>query len=159
MCATTRKATSDRNNRRPCTVVITMHSTGGALHNETSTTAGGMLNREKPLQHPSRRKEKISGSDFKIRATNFKIQGTYFLPRKTRMPRRFRRMLKFSITIVKSPSSRPHRTKAQPPPHTHRARRRILYLHIIILYMQTAQPHRPPVITAVKAGRYLCSRA
>ena len=25
-------------------------------------------------------KEKISGSDFKIRATNFKIQGTYFFP-------------------------------------------------------------------------------
>ena len=74
----------------------------GALHNETSTSAGGMLNREKPLQHPSRRKEKISGSDFKIRATNFKIQGKYFLPRQTRMPRRFRRMLKSSITIVKS---------------------------------------------------------
>ena len=74
----------------------------GALHNETSTSAGGMLNREKPLPHPSRRKEKISGSDFEIRATNFKIQGTYFLPRQTRMPRRFRRLLKFSITIVKS---------------------------------------------------------
>ena len=26
-------------------------------------------------------KEKISGSDFEIRATNFKKQGTYFLPR------------------------------------------------------------------------------
>ena len=74
----------------------------GALHNETSTSAGGMLNREKPLQHPSRRKEKIRGSDFKIRATNFKIQGKYFLPRQTCMARRFRRLLKFSITIVKS---------------------------------------------------------
>ena len=73
----------------------------GALHNETSTSAGGMLNREKPLPHPSRRKEKISGSDFKIRATNFKIQGTYFLPRQTRMPRRFRRLLKSLIPIVK----------------------------------------------------------
>jgi hypothetical protein len=29
--------------------------------------------------YPHGSKEKISGSDFEIRATNFKIQGTYFL--------------------------------------------------------------------------------